>query len=543
MPDRICQLFFVPPISFARLGASTTPLAAYGWANPKNPRTEGETVVVPAWSLNILPDGSADPFRPDSIRFRDGNLLRPVCPFHELWARVGDPTANPSTWRDSPVTPALLQAEGRGLADLSFTVTARNLKVQRRVGRRQLAYGNFPPLVVRGDDHSIHRILGSSPQSGVSAPLIPRNRNIPLGSVQVLRPRPQPAAAAAPWAAEVNVEVVRLRFTPARGLFYGPPQAATVGGADGPAVRQTEAFLNISAGWFGSTGAGGGFVIPGDTFDVRQSDGRSLGVVDDTCEARIEAVLRRGSAQSLSAHANVFVGPPDYAPDRRPFVSVADELNDRDGDSLARNAALTGVDLDTWIADLFERIYDCVSLMNVDLWRANNSLDLPAGKRGPPLAGDGLPNPRVAMGGEDALRNRNLRVGNSTSQTPLPLTEHARERHRSLSDVDALRAFVLADPTRIFNLVRGPFESERLTTQSSEGLRATTMRMPPFMAQSTPFTPLTLTAWQYDLLLRWVAAIQAPQAVAAPPPAALTEEAAQQRDAVLDQLDNAGMMR
>lgn len=551
MADRICDVFFVPPISFARLGGSTTPLAAYRWEAPKNPRTEGETVVVPSWSLNILPDGRADPFLPDSLRFRDGNLLRPVCPFHEVWARVGDPAANPATWRDAPLTPALLQAEGFGLANLSFSITARNLKIQRRTGRAALAYGNFQPLVIPGDDHTVRRISGASPPR-IATPMIPTNRRIPLATIQVLRPRPQPAAGAAPWAAEVRVDVVRLRFTPAPGLFYGPPQAATAGGADGPAVRASEAFLNASAGWFGSRGQGGGFVIPGDTFDSRPDNADlSLGVVDDTCEARIDLVLDRGARGPLSAHANVFVGPPDYAPDRRPFVSVADELNDRDGDSAARNAALTDEALDSWIGDLFERIYDCVSLMNVDFWRTVNwpvqgggRLQLPAGRRAAALAGDGLPNPREVMGGEDALRNRTLRVGTATIQTPLPLAEHARARHRSLSDVDALRAFVLADPARILSLVRGPFEAEQVTAQQTEGLRQTTMRMPPFMAQSTPSTPLTLTAWQYDLVRKWVGAVQAPPAAPVAPAAlVLSEDAALHRNAVLGQLDDAGPVR
>lgn len=149
MGERICALFCVPPISIARLGGSTAPVSAYAWANPANPRTDGQTVVAPAWSLGIGPDGVQAPFMPESIGFRDGALLRPVCPFIEIWARVGDPDAAPATWRDARLTPALLAAEGRSLNDLSVSVVARNLKIQRRTGRRELAYGNFDPSARR----------------------------------------------------------------------------------------------------------------------------------------------------------------------------------------------------------------------------------------------------------------------------------------------------------------------------------------------------------------------------------------------------------
>jgi hypothetical protein len=44
-------------------------------------RSDGATVLVPDWSLNVLLDGSVEPLKPDAIRFRDGALIRPVCPF------------------------------------------------------------------------------------------------------------------------------------------------------------------------------------------------------------------------------------------------------------------------------------------------------------------------------------------------------------------------------------------------------------------------------------------------------------------------------
>ena len=220
MVEQICELFCIPPIAVARLGGSTTPLTAYEWPRPSNPRTDGNTVIVPTWSLNILPDGTPDPFKPQSIRFRDGALLRPISPFIEVWARVGDPAANPSTWRDAPVTPDLLAVQNASISSLKFEVEARNRKAQRRTGNPDLAIGNFDGLTIAGDDHSVHAVVGKSPPTA-TRPMIPPPSTIPLGAVQVLRPRNQPASGSEPWASDVNVAVVRLRFTPATGLMYG----------------------------------------------------------------------------------------------------------------------------------------------------------------------------------------------------------------------------------------------------------------------------------------------------------------------------------
>lgn len=540
MVEIIQGLFCEPPIVIARLGGSTTPLAAYDWAQPADPRSDGETVIVPRWSLDVLTDGSVQPFMPNAIRFRDGNLIRPVCPFVEIWARLGETDSDPSTWRDAPLTPALLARFESSVADLRIMIDARNNKAARRARNRDLRFGTFPPVVVRGDQHAPVPLNAASPP-GAARPMIPSGRFIPLGSVQMLRSRPQPEPGSVAWAADVNIEVVRLRFTPARGRFYGPPQAA--GATDTnpvAAVDSANAFLDPEAGWFDVLSNGSPFVIPGDTADElrREGDPRdpdifSLGVVDDTCEARIDVELRLPVSRP-SAHATVFVAPPDFGPDRRPFLSLADELNDRSAEATARNASLVGVDLDDWVQDLFERIYETVSLMNVDFWRGRRGLRGLSGARlaPAPLAGDGALPPDTAMGSQDALRNPDLRVGPATDDTPLPISEHARARHRSLSDTEALRNLVLQSPDRLRRLIRAAFEVEPAETGNG-----TTMRMPPFMRQSNAL-PLTLSGWQYDLVMRWVDEVLAPPTIVAGAelPTGLSDAAAARREAVLARL-------
>ena len=216
----------------------------------------------------------------------------------------------------------------------------------------------------------------------------------------------------------------------------------------------------------------------------------------------------------MKTRAIAFVAPPDFAPDRRPFLSVADELNDRDGTAAARNAGLTGAALAAWVEDLFERIYETVSLFNVDDYRSQRAAvrtpppdfapaPLPDAKLQTVDIDQGArPAPDRAMGGRDALRSQVYRLPAATTDDPLPLSQHARMRHRALSDIQNLVALVaqdaLAGRNRVAEIVRAPFEVE-----SFENAIASSMRMPPFMRQSNAL-PLTLAAWQYELLMRWV---------------------------------------
>jgi hypothetical protein len=217
-----------------------------------------------------------------------------------------------------------------------------------------------------------------------------------------------------------------------------------------------------------------------------------------------EISLQRGAALPvLTAKSVAFVGPPDFAPDRRPFLSAADELNDRDADAATRNAALGDDDLDRWVGDLFERIYETASLFNVDLYRNGRGADLPAQKlKAKDIDEGGRDRPTTAMGGRDALRNPLYKLAPPGDDDPLPLSSHARMRHRALSDLQNLIELVSLDPNRLATLVRPPFEIEAF-----ENPLVTSMRMPPFMRQSNA-QPLTLANWQYDLLMHWVDRIQ-----------------------------------
>lgn len=292
-------------------------------------------------------------------------------------------------------------------------------------------------------------------------------------------------------------------------------------------------------GWLGAEGMNA-WIAPADTFDgAEQTNRRSLGIVDDTCELRITVTLDRRviGMPPIRAHANVFSGPPDFAPDRRPFVSLADELNDRaaPAEIASRNANLDAEARDRWVEDLFERAFETISLLNVDAWRNARASQLNgAALRPQSIAGDQVPEPERALGGRDALRDGNISLQAPSEHVPLPLYARASQRHRLLADIEALKAFVRADPARLTALLRPPYK-----VASNENGFASTMQMPPFM-RAGDAQPLTVAPWQFELLMAWQSAVTAGPALEllASRDEDMARRAAERRATVLTRLDN-----
>jgi hypothetical protein len=238
----------------------------------------------------------------------------------------------------------------------------------------------------------------------------------------------------------------------------------------------------------------------------------------------------------LTAHANIFVAPPDFGPDRRPFLSLADELDDRGGDSTSRSAALTSGDRELWVQDLFERVYETVSLLNLDHFQNERSIRLRGSQelRSKAIPGDKLATPRNhAMTNRDKLRNdQEDRIPARSDVERLPLSEHAKTRHRLLQDIDALKKLVENNPKRLQELIRAPFALARGETDV-----ASSMRMPPFMRNSNAF-PLTLSNWQYALLMDWMNAQPVAGRRAARRAPQMSAAAERRRTAVLARIKN-----
>lgn len=163
-----------------------------------------------------------------------------------------------------------MRRSGADEAALTIEIDVKNRKAARRRRNDALVFGTFPPLTIKGDDHNVHPLFGTSPP-GALDPMIPPGRSIPLGNVQIMRSREQPRKGSTPWTEAVNVEVLRFRFTPARGEFYGPPQAAQKTARHGVAVARANAFLNPDDGWYGEKSEP--TVQPIDTYDMAVPEG------------------------------------------------------------------------------------------------------------------------------------------------------------------------------------------------------------------------------------------------------------------------------
>ncbi|MGW6917595.1 hypothetical protein ACWGB8_27755 [Kitasatospora sp. NPDC054939] len=437
------RLWLQPPLAIARLGPSPVPCDNYEWGpSDLTPRGSGKTTVVPAPTLDLAPDGTLSERTSDRVVFKDDKGWRPVCPYFELHG----------TWtvdgiRDTgELTEAVLARFGLSLADVSWQVAVANLKAHHYTqspGDRIEAR-----VEIRGNDHRRHALDGTSPQ-GVPRPLVPPGRSVPLGSVQVAAPngdRPE----------------LRLRFTPAVGAVYGPTDLADHPVGPNEFERYVlppeRLFLSPDSVWceFPTAAVSDPRTVPNALF-ANAENGFSHGLVDDVCDGTVTVSLPGG----LSATARIVVSPPDFAPDRRPFVSLADGLADRVNRAEVRKPAyLADQQTALEIRDLFERILETMGNINVDV--------------------------------QNELVGSPLTVPEELVDTVLGLTEDSRRRHRRFVALEVLEDLLREQPELIRRVVREP-------VPANPGFDA---RMPVAM-RGADANALHLTRRQYDLLVGW----------------------------------------
>ncbi|MGI9022459.1 MAG: hypothetical protein ACR2HV_04365, partial [Acidimicrobiales bacterium] len=499
------SLYFTPPMAIARLGGSDTPLDAFVWREDPTTLGGGLTSLEPAVSLRVEDDGSVSPYRPVDLVFRDGRLLRPAAPFLELWVEYDDGATE-------PLTSALLAELGGTLEGVHHRVAAANAKAARRSGDPACAFSAAVDV-----DHAAYEPVELLASSTGTRPLVAADRPIPLGRVQVIRP----VAGGLDPVHGVDGDVLRLRFTPAKGLVYGPPTAVEgvydVGGPERQLRHQIvppeHRILNQDSAWTEYTLSRPELrhPSPGDTYDgsgdPTSPDDRSWGVVDDTCDVLVTTTVVLAGATHV-AHARVFVGPPDYGPDKRPFVSLVDDLVDRSEPDADDDTPLAALE----VADLLRRAFETVSLDNVDLQRRR-------GLRENELNRDGLLGAADDQGTGESLRAR-YAVDPENAQPPradrasmtdddvgyrdssrhqlrgdtrLPFSALARDAHSELTAMPVLLEFLKNNADRVRRLIRPPYalvrESEPAAPIQASGFRRPwdadarvhDMRMPPYM--------------------------------------------------------------
>ena len=458
----IRRLFLYPPLAFGRLGPSATPCDSYQWGpNDQSPRGTGKTTAVPAETLTVADDGTVTSSVPSRVVFKDEAGFRPVCPFFEVHAEWdGDPAPG-----HGPVTPELLARFGHTLADLTWTVEVANLKPFHYT--LDPADRVAATVTLAGDRTTRQPLLGVSP-SAAAAPLVPAGAHVPLGSIQLTR-------------STDDFPELRLRFTPATGHVYGPRNLSDR--TQEYRLPEDRLILNPEAAW-------SRFVLrgedprtnPGGLFAGVREDGAyvSLGLVDDVSDGIVTCSLEGAT----TAVARVAVGPPNFAPDRRPIVSIADGLTDRvdraalaDPRYVADNEALTSFE----VRDLMERAFETMANMNVDVQsdrcrRENSDIAQAGGQPQEDAAGKALlPLPPV--------------LGR-----PLPLTELGRQRHRRFRSLEVLEDTLRERPGLLDIRLREPRTQERYYDTEM-----------PYAMRGSDRYPFHLTHRQYALLQAWAA--------------------------------------
>ena len=326
----IHELRILPPFAIGRLGSADTPLDNFSiTSDPDQPL--GYRQIVPGETLHV--DDATGEISgtsvPASIEFKTAEgRIRPVAPFIEVWARVDDATDF------VPLTTDLLAAHGATPSDVVWSVTVANRKVERRTGqagdRVDATTGTF-------SDHRRRSLDGHSPH------FLSETHVIDFGSVRYIKPtRAHPE--------------IRLRFTPAKGLIYGPKltekeiqemRDADPSVTDLFVVPEKQAVYDKTKGWwkfsippqvrnadpnftefFNETQPPALFaIIPPGPCWLNDNVAVSRGYLDDACDGTVQVTLTLNGGPTLTTVGRIVAAPPALVPDSMFVRTLADDLD------------------------------------------------------------------------------------------------------------------------------------------------------------------------------------------------------------------------
>jgi hypothetical protein len=346
----ILGLRILPPFTVGRFGSSPHPLEAYKLSvSPDAPLDFRKIVPTETLEIDETSGAVARKYTPESIRFRDGDQIRPVAPFLEVFAQTDENTLE-------PLTLELLAAEDLGPDSVYWSVNVANLKVFRQTTDKNdkiVASLSF-------NDHERHEIQGCCEN-------FLAGKYIPFGSVRYIRPTDQ-------------FPEIRLRFTPATGKVYGASKERfsvdaqkseidpVFEGEEARIVYDTKrgSWLNFQANTANKT-----LPNPSDIYeaypDPTKDLGFSRGYLDDVCDGSVTVELRLKDAPIVSSRAWISSCMPAFAPDSEPMRTVADELEQL---ILGPEVADEEVSIDA-AAEIVRRALETVRLMNTMAMNAN----------------------------------------------------------------------------------------------------------------------------------------------------------------------------
>src|SRR5262249_51195637 len=272
----ILELRILPPLAIARLGSSDEPLENYELELPAGGL--GFRRIAPARTLYVdAASGEiADARDPPVISFRDGDRIRPVAPFLEVYARTADDVFE-------PLTLDLLRRNGLAPETVRWTVEVGNIKAFRRTGDP----GDKAIAKVAFSDHAVHAL------DATAANFLP-GKVLPLGSARYIKPNGR-------------FPGIRLRFTPAKGLIYGASETRIEIDENGNRVQRADDVVagrviydgaNKDHKWLGWVDTGDATTTnPGAIYaGYADENGNqvSWGYLDDECDGFVSVELTTG---------------------------------------------------------------------------------------------------------------------------------------------------------------------------------------------------------------------------------------------------------
>ncbi|MEY9387525.1 hypothetical protein ABIF93_005782 [Bradyrhizobium japonicum] len=344
-------LRILPPFAIGRFGSSPNPLEAFE-LKLRDDDPLGFREIFPRETLKIDPETGAvvDVYTPPHIQFRDGEQIRPVAPFLEVYAQTAPDTLEPLTLK-------LLEDEGLGAGAVQWQVTAGNLKVTRQTGDDD---DKVIALVDWFSDHNVHDLRGECKN-------FLKDKFVSFGNVRYICPTPEHPE-------------IRLRFTPAGGLIYGaskkrwtPPSGD---GPDDPVFRDHPERIVYDTGrgkWRGFQSDLNSVTLtnPSDIYEgFRHPDAlaTSWGYLDDVCDGPVAVRLTLKDNTVHTARAWISAAMPAFAPDSEPVRTVSDDLEQL---MLGPTIDDNEVSLDA-AAEIVRRGLESVRLMNTLVMNGNN---------------------------------------------------------------------------------------------------------------------------------------------------------------------------
>jgi hypothetical protein len=344
------ELRILPPLAFARLGSADKPQPSYELGeNTSDPL--GFRQIKKQQSFIIDEEGNltkddADYSDPNSM-FRDKDKIRPVAPFFELYA------FNTGSKVLEPLTVEMLGKAQLNLSAIQWRVHVQNRKVFRRTGDTK--------DIVEADtkffsDHGRHELHGKCGNFGND------EHYVHFGCVQFVRPGADGA--------------IRLRFTPAKGIIYGPRDDQ---GRDEIYVPPEKPIYR-KGGWprFDESQPGKG-TLPSETLPpslfankaavppwLNNNRAESRGYFDDVCDGFISVSIK---GTELKANARICVGPPSFIPDALFIRTLDDDLDQVINGPTAEDIAVKKARELT--LDIVRRGFEAVRFMNVAVMNGN----------------------------------------------------------------------------------------------------------------------------------------------------------------------------